>query len=256
MQDFLLKKELKQLYQFPGPERKQEFIRTLNYPKTTWRQFVITQTGYVHKAVWILSLLLVLLAVMAGNRIVQKETAQEYELLWFLSAVMPILAVMLVLETFRSGIYEMEELELSCRHNLPQVLLVRMGVIAAVDFLLICLVIPVLLTVFFKQEMLAGNGIAGYLRTTVYLLVPYLLTCALTFLMVERKSGRETVWYGMAAGFLVCGISVISRLFAELIYQKERFYIWMLAFLFLTVLIGKQVRNIRKGYELKAMQLV
>ena len=237
MRQHLRKKELGQLYPAPAPVKKEEFLKGFHYPKATKREVIVTQIGYIHKCVWVASFLLVLAAVVLGESLFREGTSCE--LLWSLSAVTPVLAVLVVTETFRSGVYGMAELEMAARYNLPQILLIRMGVIGAVDLLLILFGVP----------FVVQKGTIGYIRAAVYLMVPYLCTCVLALWVEKYKKGRETVWYCLICGFFVCGINLLSMEFQEIIYDTEKFYIWMLLFVLSVVLLARQIRCIRQEVE-------
>lgn len=233
----LQRKQLKALYQVPEPQRKTEFLRKLNYPKSTFREFVMTQAGYIRKYVWILSVLLVGAAILAGEH--TSGYAEIFSVLWCISSVMPILALILMLETFRSEVYGLAELERTTKHNLPEVLLVRMGSVAAVDLLLIAAAIPV---------VVRYDGL-GVFRSAVYLLVPYLLTCVLTLGIQRWKRGRETVWYSIMASVFVCGFNLFSHLRDGMLYEEKRFVFWVAALFLMGIVMVIQIKAIRKSRE-------
>ncbi len=231
------KKQLKELYQVPEPQRKTEFLRDFNYPKSTFGEFVMTQAGYVRKYVWILSVLLVGVATLVGEH--TAEYAEVFPVLWCISSVMPILALILILETFRSEVYGMAELEQAAKHNLPEVLLVRMGIVAVVDFLLIGATVPFIVRY---------DGL-GVFRSVVYLLVPYLLTCVLTLGIQRWKRGRETIWYSIIASVFICGINLFSQLREGMLYEEKKFVLWVAALFLMGSVVAMQIKAIRKSRE-------
>ena len=231
------KKQLKELYQAPKPQRKAVFLQELNYPKATKREFIMVQAGYIRKRIWTLSLVLILAAVLAGEWM--QGNVRLFPVLWSVSAVMPILALILVLETFRSEMYDMEELEQSTRHNLPEVLLVRMGIMGGVDLLLITAAVP----------MIVWHDGLSFLRTTVYLLVPYLLTCFLALYIQRWKRGRGAVWYYILTGIFISGIELLSPVMKDLVYKEKQFSRWVIALCLLGIAIVVQIRKIKKDRE-------
>lgn len=237
MMKFSMKKEMKQLYQAPLPEKKEDFLREFPYPRAGWREIITVQVSYVRKSVWLASLLLAVSALILGERFLQNSS--DYDLLWILSAVMPVLAVLVVTESFRSGTYQMAELEMTAKHNLSQVLLIRMGAIGGVDFLLIIVGI-----LFVSQK-----GAVGMLRAAVYLLVPYLCTCVLTLQIEKGRNGRETAWYCGACGCSICGVSILSRGVQGIIYDRGKFYLWMIVFFVLAFFLVRQIWQIRHKME-------
>ena len=232
-----MKKQLQGLYQAPEPQQKAVFLEKLNYPKATLWEFMGTQAGYIHKYVWILSAALVCGAVMAGGHM--KGGGELFTVLWYVSSVMPVLALLLTLETFRSEQYGMDELEQTTKHNLPEVLLMRMGIVGAADFLLIAATIPVIVRY---------DGL-GVFRAAVYLLVPYLLTCLLSLIIQRQKRGRENVWYSILASVIVCAVNIFSKAMDGILYEEKWFIFWVLALLLTGAAVAVQVRIIRKNRE-------
>lgn len=234
----LWKKQLKELYQVPEPQRKTEFLQKLDYPKSTFREFVMTQAGYVQKYVWVLSVLAVGIAIAAGECMAKGNEREVFPVLGCISSAMPILVLLLMLETFRSETYGMAELEQAAKHNLPEVLLVRMGIVAAVDLILIGTAIPVIV----RYDKLSA------FRAAVYLLVPYLFTCLLALGIQCRKRGRETVWYSILVSAFACGVNAFSPIMRQL-YEENRFFLWVAALCFMGIIVAIQIRTIRKSRE-------
>ena len=42
-------------FEAPMPQKKSEFIQSLNYPKIRRKDFLLNQLGYIHGKVWIAS---------------------------------------------------------------------------------------------------------------------------------------------------------------------------------------------------------
>lgn len=231
------KKQLRGLYEAPEPQGKTEFLQKLNYPKSTFWEFVMTQAGYIHKYVWIFSAVLVFAVAAVGKHMMWGEEA--FPVVWCISSVMPILVMLLTLETFRSEVYGMDELEQAAKHNLPEILLVRMGLIAAVDLLIIGAVIPV---------VVRYDGVSA-MRAAVYLLVPYLFTCVLTFAIQRRKRGRGGIWYSMIASAIVCMGQFFSVFRDGVLYEAKNFFLWVMVLIFTGIIVGIQIREIRKNRE-------
>lgn len=226
-----IKREMKQLYPVPEPKRKNDFLREFPYPRASFAETVAVQVGYIQKRIWVLSLLLVIGALAMGKYL---GAGGSYENLWCMSGVMPFLAVLTVTETFRSSVYGMAELEMAAKHSLPQMLLIRMGVMGGVDFLLTTAGIL----------FIVWEGTIGMLQTAVYLMVPWMCTCVLALQIEKYAKGRETVWYCAACGFFLCGGSVISGRSGEILYGDSKFYLWLISFCVLAVCFAKQIWHI------------
>ncbi len=232
-----IKKELRQLYPAPAPGRKEEFLRKLPYPRTGPIETIAVQVGYIRKSVWLLSLLLAAAALAYGEH--YGQSAGRYGMLWYFSAVMPLLAVLAVTETFRSAAYGMAELEQSAKHNLQEILLIRMGAVSGVDFLLILSALP----------FLAQKEQISLFRGAVYLTVPWMCTCVLAFQIEKYVKGQDSVWYCCALGLFIIGIGLTAGRFLGTVYGDGKFYAWLIALLIFAALLARQIWQIRHEIE-------
>lgn len=237
MLKYRLKAELKKSFEPPEPLGKQEFVRNFNYPKASPLEVFKVQAGYIPKFVWIVSvfpiLLLLLLEYPAG------VPFKSYDLIWYLSAFMPILAVLAVTETFRSGVYGMAELEMTAKYNLPQILLMRMGILGTLDLLLVFASIP----------LVVRSGGVNFLQAAVYLLVPWECTCLLTFQIEKTRKEKGTVLGNILCGVFVCMIEIFLGNNREFAYDWKEMPVWALIFCVLSVLLARQIWRIRQEME-------
>lgn len=237
MLKYRLKEELKKSFEFPKPLGKQDFLRNFNYPKASPLEVFAVQAGYIPKYVWIVSvfpiLLFLLIEYLAGFR------AESYNIIWYLSAFMPILAVLAVTETFRSGVYGMAELEMAAKYNLPQILLMRMGILGTLDLLLVFAVILLVIR----------WGDVNFLQAAVYLLVPWECTCLLTFQVEKHRKEKGTILGNILCGLFVCMIEIFLGNYREFAYDGKKLPIWILVFLGLSVHLARQIWCIRQEME-------
>ena len=237
---YQLKKEMQQAFPAPPPQGKEEFLRGFPYPKAKRIEMVGVQVSYIRKWTWALSLLAVALALLAGRNFGQESSG--FWMLSCLSAAMPVLAVLAVTETFRSSVYGMAELEIAAKYNLPQVLLVRMGILGGADILLMLLGVP----------WIVQEGGFSSLRAAVYLLVPWVGTCAIAFQIEKYVKGREGIWCCAAFAMFLCAPSLAGRQFWQQIYGHGTFYLWLAALVVFAAAMGNQVWRIccaSKGLE-------
>lgn len=237
MQKFRLRKELKKSYEPPKPLRKEEFIRNLNYPKARAFEVLKVQAGYIPKYVWAISVLPILfIFIMEG---LPGYYFDRYFLIGCLSVFMPMLAVVAVSESFRSGVYGMAELEMAAKYNLPQILLMRMGILGGLD---LCLALAAIYFV-------VRTGETGILQASVYVLVPWECTCLLSFQVEKYRKGKESVWCKILCGILVCMAEVLFYNYRMTIYDRNKMPFWALVFCFFSVLLARQVWRIRQETE-------
>ena len=235
-----LKKEMQQVFQAPAPQGKEEFLKGFPYPKARRIETLRVQIGYIRKATWALSLLAVALAFLAGQEF--RQDSGRYGMLWCLSAAMPLLAVLAVTETFRSSVYGMAELELAAKYNLPQVLLMRMGIMGGADIFLMLLGVP---------WIVQDEGLSTF-RAAVYLIVPWLGTCTIAFQIEKHVKGREGIWCCTVFALFLCCAALLGRNFWEHVYGNGAFYFWLAALAVFAANMANQIWQIRcraKGWK-------
>lgn len=221
-----MKKEMKQVlkaaFEAPPPKGKQAFLQRLqnqmyDTAPTGVTGFLLTQAGYISKWIWLSSLAAFLTAVTAGIYIPENT-------LWILSAVMPLMAVTAVMETVRSAIYGMAELEQASRYCLRSILLARMEIIGSVHFLLFCL----------GTVLVQAEGNRAVWQSAVYLFVPYLLTTGGSLALLRCVRGREAAYVAAALAIAVAAFPELFQYRREILYAAENFKWWLALFFLLT----------------------
>lgn len=231
-----LQKELQNSFQAPGPERRDEFLMKLRQPREPLYRFVLTQIGYMHKLGWALALLILSGILGLGE---YWNGISEYTQFWMVSAFLPFFALAAVLELGRSVQYGMAELESCTRYHLPEIFLVRMGSMGALN-------LAVLIAAFFFLQSRVSYGMV---RTGVYLFLPYVLTCALTLVIQNSCKKRDTGIYCGAAGTFVSLCAAFLPEAAGGLYSGKYFMGWVVILLFACYLLVKQLWRMRKNLE-------
>ncbi len=234
-----MKRKMKQLlqsaYEPPLPQKKSEFIHSLNYPKTRWKDFLISQLSYINRKVWIASVFLFIVAIIFETRF----QYDDIRLLWVISAIIPFLVMTGITEIARSAVFGMEELEMSTRYNLKSVLFARMGILGAGNMLMLMAVMP----------LLADKINLGMIRTGVYLMVPYLLTCVLSCKVIERGRNKEVPVYCAGVAAFVSTLGYILGSVQSVMYQDRYFICWVAILTLLSILLYKGLRQMIKNME-------
>jgi hypothetical protein len=107
MNNSKLTKDIAQAFEAPAPVRREKFLYENGlYTKKSHLSLIISQAGYIHKSVWILSIMVLIAAVV----ILQKDV---HAAIRFSSLIMPFVAGTGVFATMRSRMYGMNELEAS-----------------------------------------------------------------------------------------------------------------------------------------------
>lgn len=170
-------KLLQDAFEAPPPTRKDAFMRALLPPRISNFSFMLLQAGYIRKWVWLLSAALALLSLSAACFL-------EQDILQMLSALIPFVAMSAGIESGRSGIYAMAELEMASRFSLKSVLLARMGILGISHLFLLCILIP----------LGSLHSAVDLLQAGAYLLTPYLCT-TVSGLWISRKIRGKEAFY-------------------------------------------------------------
>ncbi len=232
-----MKKMLQTAYEAPEPLRKEKFLRKLPKAQISHTEFMLLQAAYMKKWVWIVSVLVLGLALKSAS-------FMERNMLGLFSALMPFIALTITTENSRSAAYGMEELEMASRFSLRSVALARMGILGGVHFVLIYCLIPISMQ----------NQIYRPLQAGVYLTVPYLLTVIPGLMAARRIHGKESgyVCAGIAVMVSVIFITLGSR---GLVYREKYFSWWLAGFFILIIMLGAEWRRTIKETEELAWNL-
>lgn len=231
-------KELKQIYEGPKPEGKQAFLTEMRvrrengprWPDIGRGHMLAVQLRYISKGVWALSLV-IFFTILWGGRYVEED------LRWTVCAGIPFLGMVMILESFRSMACGMEELELSCRFSLKNVVLARMGILGCGNLLLL------LAFAFF----LKGRWVCNVL----YFLFPYLLTSFGCLLATRRCRGREGLYVCAGIAVVVSCLESWINNSCKWMLEAEYTGFWLLAVgIFLALTVREGFHMIEKTEEL------
>ena len=234
------KKALQTAFDAPIPTGKEAFLKKLRYPKTTYRDFLLSQFCYIRKWVWFCSALIVLLCIavafLPSNYGFQFT---ESGMAWSISALLPFMALLTATELYRSAFYRMSELELCCRFSLSQIIMARILILGGGNFVLLTLILTFL------------NHASSYplLQAAVYLLVPYLITCGACLLVLNRIRSRESIYICAFVSCLVSMANIICSNMIRLLYSSLYLNYWLILFAISGVFLGIQLRNLLKHME-------
>lgn len=178
--------------------------------------FFFLQGGFLRKRVWILQLLLLVLSGIALFAF-QPECRAGITLV---SAVSPLLVLAGMNELFRSYRYGTDEIELSTRYSLQQVMLARICVLGGIDTL--CLTVLLLL---------AGAQLPFALHALLlYVCVPFLITSAGCLFILNRTRNRDGSFVCAAWGIGVVIFSMVLSQGFPRVYETQQLWIWLAVF--------------------------
>lgn len=229
-----LKRELKSAFEAPPPTRKSMFLSHFDYPKASRFDFIKSQTGYIRKRVWVLSLLL-----FTGTLIGLYFCKASTSFVWVISSTLPFISLTSIAEIVRSITYNMEELEMSCKHNFLEVILIRLGILGIANFIVL---ISILL-------LFKGKTDVGFFRLGIYLITPYLLNCYGSLFAINRLKRREITYICGGVTALVSMLNALVTIQINSIYTEKYWPLWIISFIILAVLSAKEVGKLIKKME-------
>jgi len=237
-----MKGALQSAFEAPEAIKKDAFLKNLNYPKTRYKDFFISQIGYIRKRVWWLCIILVLMTFTEkfcmDKRIL---TFENKNLIWIIAATLPFLALISVTEISRSYFFRMEELEMSCRYSLSDLVIARVTILGIVNALLLISVI-----------LVVGSNGYGFLRVSLYLVLPYLMTCFGSILVLNHVRGIESLYYCGAVAGVVSATDSILSLTKQIIYNRNSILIGgFLCVVFMISIFVQMQRFIKRMEEIQ-----
>lgn len=224
-----LKRELEKVFEAPAPTRKEEFLKKMPQTEISNLSFVMAQFGYIPKYVWGIFSFTFGIAIVCG-------CFMEKDVLWMISALIPFIALPILTENARSGIYLMAELEMAARFSLKSVILARMEILGIFHLFLLMLLIP----------LCTLHNRATIFQVGLYILVPYMLTVFIGLWATRRIHEMKSMYVCMAIAIGVSGMNIFVQRIFPIIYEMEYMPIWIIGFVFLIVLV---VREVKKSIE-------
>lgn len=229
----------------PIPQRKKEFLEYLQ-KENVYRESIInhkvqsanitkasigilscilTQIAYIRKWVYLASLLILALAVIAADYAGTNSV-------WVVAAIMPFIALCMVTESARSETYGMAELEMASRFSIRSIMLARFATIGLVHMISLCILIPVV----------GHSALISLLQAGIYLLVPYLTASVLEYAAIRRLRGKEGLSACMAVSVMVSVLNTMLKGLLTYLFGARQFVIWLILAVYLT---GKAIREYR-----------
>ncbi len=226
------KEQLKRLFEAPEPIGKRKFFREIEPGPVGIGQLLGIQFSYVSSWSWVAAFLMFGVVVYLSH-------FNRQGMLCVALSMMPLLVLAGVSECVRSSTYGMEELEMSSRFSLKSILLARMVIVGMED-----IVIALLFAWIVGDEYgkMAGQG--SFLRTMVYLFVPYLLTASGSLWVVRNFAGKENLYICAGFALVVSVMAFCSTTNFWWIYQENYLPAWLGAIMVLgglTLYEGKKM---------------
>lgn len=204
--------------------------------RTSFWDFVFIQFQFISKKVWVMQILIVLGIGLFMHIALSDSAEDKLQILMLASTAAPLLGLVGSQVIARSFTYNMMEIELSTKHSLEKLMIVRMLLLSMFD--IVCLA---LLSSFFGIQLEREISLM-----LLYLLVPFNLTCLGCLWILNRVRNRDCGSYCLAFGgvFLLTQF-VLSFNQSNKVYGTSTTGIWLVVLLISSVFIAIEVRKMR-----------
>lgn len=211
-----MKSVLEEAFAAPETKHKKEFLQNAAQPQISTFGFMRLQASYIRKRVWLVSVLILVMAVMSAGNVGKDSIA-------VISAMIPFIALCAVAESARSEVYCMVELEMASRFSLRSVMLARLGTIGLFHFLILCVLIP----------LVGKSALLPFAQVGVYLSIPYLLTSILGLVAVRKMHGKEAIYLCMGISVVLSFFNLTLKEQIPGVYEGRMFLWWCITGIYL-----------------------
>lgn len=226
-------------YDKDAPMKAIEFFHenfiALPEPRTSNKEFLLSQIGFIRKRTWAFQLLILWLLSFgiynAGARdILNLRTFS------LMSILAPLLLIVNIEEISRIYNKSMLEIEFTTRYSIRKVLVTRMLILGVVD----CIFLIIMM-------IFAGNFTdLSIVRVIMYTLVPFNLVCVGFLKLMNYFKGKELNYACMAYCVILIAILLFSRYDDLGIYAKDFLAGWILIYGVTTIMLSVEMKRITR----------
>ncbi len=210
--------------------------RTQASRRTSFGQFYMTQLRFISWKVWAVQLLIVLgMGLLLHNSL--QEQDRNVQVVMLTSIAAPLLVIAGIQTLTRSLSCRMLEIELTTRHLLEKLTLVRMSLLGMADLAGLML-LAVLLSAWMQLEVAV---------MLLYLLVPFNLTCLGCLWLLNRVRTPSCGYYCLTYGGLVALLQTVLTFNPSLwLFESSAIGLWQALLMLTAAGIAFEVRRVRK----------
>lgn len=231
--DKKLKNVLKKNFSPPPSKNKDKFLKNIPFPRQSPAKTLFCQIGFIRKRVWFYFFIILLFSFAITN-----FNLLNHNIIAVISTLLPIFSLVATTEICKSTTYNMAEIELSCKYNLPIITLFRLNILGILGFLLLLAFILILN----KTEF-------GIIRNFLYLSVPYLLCVNLNLFIITKFKNKDKITAAVTVCLIISiAIIVLSNIYV-FIYSLKYLNVWKTAFIILSAFLIANLINFKKSQE-------
>lgn len=207
--------------------------------RTSSREFYLTQLRFISWKVWAAQLLIVLGMVLLLRNALH-ELGDQVQVVMLVSIAAPLLVMAGIRTLTRSHSCRMVELELSTRHLLEKLMLVRMSLLGMADLAGLILLAAVL-SAWIERDITV---------MLLYLLVPFNVTCLGCLWLLNAVRTSNCGHYCLAFTGMVALMQMILVFNPDLwVFERSAMGIWQLMLIVTTAGIALQVGGLRRNWR-------
>lgn len=221
-----MKAVLEEAFAAPEAKHKKEFLQSVRQPQISTFEFMRLQASYIRKRVWLVSVLILVMAVMSAGFVGKDSIA-------VISAMIPFIALCAVAESARSEVYCMAELEMASRFSLRSIMLARLGMIGGFHVLILCVLVP----------FVGKSALLPFAQVGVYLSIPYLLTSILGLVAVRKVHGKEAIYLCMGISVVMSFLNLTLKEQIPGIYEGKWLIWWCILGVYLSVKVWSEYKK-------------
>lgn len=203
--------------------------------RTSFWDFFIAQFRFISKKIWLMQMLVVLGIGLFMHNAVSDSSEDKLQILMLASMAAPLLVMVGIQLLARSFTYSMMEIEISTKHSLEKLMLVRMILLSMAD--IVCLM---LLAGFFSIQLEREISLM-----LLYLLVPFNLTSLGCLWILNRVRSKDSGNYCLVYGGMLLVTQIVLSLYPSKLYEASTTGIWLVILLISSALIAVEIRKTR-----------
>ena len=232
-----------QLYDTPTvPETKmkelisagKKYMDGAEFNKNSLQSILLSQLQYLPLSFWMLQAVLAVLAVVLVCLSGYWKAPLRYPLT-ALMVMIPLIVLAGVREISKSNLYDMWEIEQSCRCQLVTITACRMLIIGLTDLFLVTGILTV--TGFYYRQSI--------IEVILYGMVPFHISCTCYLLTIMRNEKGQITYHLFAC--MICMAVVFSIIMKqEILFEASMIWGWTVFYLLSLILLAKTVWNYLK----------
>ncbi len=232
MRDKDLKRELQEYAGDPDFVKKDEFIRSIKKNSAgkpvNLFTMILVHARYIRAYIWLLSLCILAFAISVNDGIfIDKIKA--------LSDFMPFFAGLGIIEAFRARVNKMNELEKVTVFSGKGVFFAKATAVCFVQFI----------TIILASVLLRLSLGAGILYSSMQILIPFLITNILCFIVERTSFGRENEWSCLGVAAAVFLVKRITLGGLDMFFYLDMWVVFVITIVLLAIQIYEIVKTVK-----------